>query len=355
MNITLELLLLFLVMGAFFAGFETGILSINRHRLLHRVRNGSRRAAYIARLLAEPRRLLATTLVGNNICNVVVATLAAHIGHRFAGSTGQALAAPVATAVILVFGEYLPKLWFAAHPMRIVVPFAFVFRAADIVLYPFAAACNFLTKRVAGNPKFESRSPFVSRENIKLLARDSQAHGHISPFERHLINRVLELQLKQAWQFMTPLENIIFVTPGQTLADCRTLALQSRHDRLPVFGHLDNLTFGHLDNSQTPKFPNAQMPKCPNLLGILQLSDVTTRQAALDTPVEKLMRPARVVDMHKPADDLLPFMRANHEGMVFLKDRDSNIRGLITQEDLLTALIENIRDPSTDRVATFKA
>jgi CBS domain containing-hemolysin-like protein len=311
MNLSVELLFLFLVMGAFFAGFETGIISINRHRLLHRVRNGSRRAAYIAGLLAQPRRLLATTLVGNNICNVVVATLAAHLGARAGGHMGQALAAPVAIVLILVFGEYLPKLWFAAYPMRIVVPFAFVFRAADIVLYPVAAACNFLTKHVGSHPKIESRSPFVSRENIKLLARDSQAQGHISPFERHLINRVLELQLKQAWQYMTPLEHIIFVTPEQTLADCRTLALQSRHDRLPVFKPIA------LDSNRPP---SAAIESSPTLLGILQLSDITTRQAALDTPVEKLMRPGRVVDMDKPADDLLPFMRANHEGMVFLRD-----------------------------------
>ena len=329
--IPIEVILLpiFLIAGMFFAGFETGIISINRHRLLHLVRGGSRRAAYVAKLLSQPHRFLATTLVGNNICNVVVATLAANIGFKVAGVTGQTLAAPVATVLILVFGEYLPKLWFAAYPLRGVVPFAFVFRGADFILYPVAATCAFLTRRLSARPKKETRSPFVSRENIKILARDSQAQGHISPFERLLISRVLELQLKQAWQLMTPLSEVIYATPGQTLSDCRTLALQSRHSRIPVFQ------------------PDTTPLKC---LGIVQLSDPLTRQAALDTPVAKLLHPARVVDMHMPADDLLPYMRANNEGILLLKDRDNRLRGLITQEDILTALIDDLHEPSTDRL-----
>ena len=337
MNIPLEIILLpiFLVVGMYFAGFETGILSINRHRLLHLVRNGSRRAAYVAKLLAQPHRMLATTLVGNNICNVVVATLAASLGQRAGGATGQALAAPVATALILVFGEYLPKLWFAAHPLRGVVPFAFLFRGADLILYPIAATCAFLTRRLSARSKNEARSPFVSRENIKILARDSQRQGNISPFERHLINRVLELQLKQAWQLMTPIFEIVSASPGQTLADCRVIALQSRHDRLPVLARVLNGPYTEA--------------AC---LGVLQISDPATRMAALETPVEKLMSPARVVDMRMPADDLLPFMRANHVGLLLLKDRAGILRGLITQEDLLTALIDDLRNPSTDRVAT---
>ena len=330
MSIPLEILLLpvFLAACAFFAGFETGAISINRHRLLHRVRGGSRRAAHVARLLGQPGRLLATALVGNNIAAVVVATLAANLGARAGGAAGQALAAPAATALVLVFGEYLPKVWCAAHPMRLVVPAAFVFRAFELILYPVAAACAFLTRRLAPGSKADARPPFVSRENIKLLARDSQRQGNISPFERHLINRVLELQLKQAWQLMTPLADVVSVTPGQTLADCRVLALQSRHNRLPVLAG--------------PGAPGAP-------LGVLHISDPATRQAALGTPVEKLMTPARVVDMHMPADDLLPFMRAHHEGMIFLRDKSGRLRGLITQGDLLSALIDDLRDPSTER------
>ena len=337
MNAVLEIALLpvSIALCAFFAGFETGILSINRHRLVHLTRGGSRRAAYVARLLAQPRRLLATTLVGNNIAAVVAATLAANLGARVHGATGQALAAPAATVLVLVFGEYLPKVWCAAHPLRLVVPSAFVFRAFDFLLRPVAAACAFPARRLAAGGK-AGLLPFVSRENIKILARDSQRQGNISPFERHLIHRVLELQLKQAWQLMTPLGEVVSVTPGQTLADCRVIALRSRHDRLPVFA--------------TPPRPghSNQAPVC---LGILQLTDAATRQAALDTPVGQLMSPARVVDMHMPADDLLPFMRANHTGILLLKDRAGVLRGLITQEDLLTALIDDLRQPSTDRVA----
>ncbi len=329
MNIPIELIFfpVFMLASAFFSGFETGILSINRHRLLHLVRGGSRRAEYIAHLLGQPHRLLATTLVGNNIANVVLSTLAANIGARAAGATGQTLAAPVAAIVLLIFGEYLPKVWSTAHPLRRILPLAPVFRVVDFLFYPIAAAIAFITIRLDPRRKSDTRSPFVSRDNIKILVRDSQAQGNISPFERLLINRVLELQLQQAWQLMTPLAQIISVGPEHTLADCREIALSARHSRFPVLQ------------------PGANPPLC---LGVVQLSDIA-RQTALDTPVRDLMHPARIVDMHTPADDLLPFMRIHHEGMLLLKDRHNHLRGLITQEDLLTALIDGLRTPSTDR------
>lgn len=330
MDIPIEILLLLisLLASAFFSGFETGILSINRHRLLHYVRNGSTRAAYVARLLGNPHRLLATTLVGNNIVNVAVSTLAARLALELAGSKGQALAFPATTFLVLVFGEYLPKVWFTAHPLRRIVPMAPVFRVVELILYPIATACAFVTSRLAGQS--DTRLPFASRENIKMLAQDSQVHGNISPFERLLISRVLDLQLQHAWQLMTPLEKIVHTTPGATLAHCRRLALRTRHSRIPVF--------------ETGSIP----PVC---VGVVQVADMRTRQAPPETPVSAVMRPPRFVDMEKPADDLLPFMRANYEGMLLLKDAGGHLKGLITQEDLLNALIEDLQDqePSTDR------
>ncbi len=102
--ITLQLVLLFacLLCGAFFAGVETGVISINRLRLQHLVRRQVKGAAIIRHFLTHSDLLLSTTLIGTNLLHVVSAVLAASIGHRLYGAAGAALAGTLLAAVIQI-------------------------------------------------------------------------------------------------------------------------------------------------------------------------------------------------------------------------------------------------------------
>ena len=91
----------------FFAGMETGVISVNRLRLRHLVRHNVRGAKIVEMFLLKPDLLLGTTLVGNNLCAISSSIVAASMGYRLGGAAGTTIAAILFTVVLLVVGSSL--------------------------------------------------------------------------------------------------------------------------------------------------------------------------------------------------------------------------------------------------------
>ena len=328
--VKLALVLLFFAGSWFFSGFESGMVSLNRHRLIHLVRRGDAAARRLAELLRDTHRLLATTLVGNNICNVTLATLAAALAAQAAdglgGPAAQALATFLVACLLLVVGEYLPKLWFTARPLARCRPLAPLFLAIRAFLWPLASLCILLTRMAAGRDDAK-RSPFVSRESLAFLMRDSEANGQISAFERAMVGRVLELQLRRASQLMTPLAKVARVSEDDPLPAVLETFRRSRHRVLPLF--------------------SADGRHC---LGLLHLSDLLRARAKAPVPFD-LRRAPVTVRGDVPADELLPYMHVRRTKVLIVTDGAGPI-GLVTQEDVLNAILDDrVLHASTGRRA----
>ncbi len=136
--ITLLLLLILVCMlgHAFFAGIETGVISIHRMRLRHFVRKGSMNARILESFVTNFDRLLGTTLVGTNICVVIISVVAASLAVQLNIPGGKAASSAVMTILIIVFAEYLPKAWFHSRPLERCERFATVLRFAEWILQP---------------------------------------------------------------------------------------------------------------------------------------------------------------------------------------------------------------------------
>lgn len=325
----LGLLLIFFLGSWFFSGFESGIVSINRHRLVHRMRHGDRKARKLAAILRDPHRLLATTLVGNNICNVSLSTISSAIAYWIADCFVYDRdlmmgAATLAIAVMmLIVGEYLPKLWFSSRPIERTGRVLWIFLVLRTVLYPLASLCMFITRLVA--PRTKDKSPFVSRETIDFLSRDSEAQGQISAFERLMIKRVLDLQIRKASQIMTPLARVDRVYESDNLATVLRVFRQTHHRILPMFS----------DDGK----------RC---LGVVHLFDLLRSRTANPIPFD-LRRPPVFVLRDTPADDLLPYMRVRATKILIVRDGEEPI-GIVSQEDVLHAVLDDkLLNSSTDR------
>ena len=329
-----SLIVLFFLGSWFFSGFESGMVSLNRHRLVHRIRHGDKKAKALAAILRDTHRLLATTLVGNNICNVTLSTLAAALAVAaaealgFGGPMAQTAATAAVAVLLLIIGEFLPKLWFTARPIERCRPLLPVFLVLRTVLYPLASLCIVLTRLVAGRKRGEKRSPFVSRENLAFLMRDSEAHGQISAFERMMVSRVLDLQLRRATQIMTPLSKMVRVYESDNLATVQRVFRQSRHRVLPMFSD---------DGEQC--------------LGVLHLFDLLRSRSKDPVPFD-LRRPPVFVQRDVPADELLPYMRVRNTKVLIVLNAAGKPIGLVTQEDVLNAVLDDeLLRSSTDRRA----
>jgi CBS domain containing-hemolysin-like protein len=317
-NVTpeLEVVALCLVAHGFFAGMETGVVAINRHRLIHLARQGARGARMIERFLRESNRLLGTTLVGTNLSLVVASTLLASLAEHAWGQIGQTAAGALLALAVLVFGEFLPKVWFSSRPIERCLPLAGTLRLAERVLTPLVAAVLFLTRWVM--PRRRQRQfPFVTRENILTMARDSEAGGQITAFERLMISRVLNLQVQTVTQVMTPLARVVRVHAEDRLDACLDLARSSGHMRLPVFDAADR-----------------------NCLGVLPVLDVLSRgDPPPETTAHEAMQPPFFLAPDLQADDVLPLMRRHRHSLALVRAADGPVLGLITQENILAAIM----------------
>ena len=360
--IDLTLIAIFFIGSWFFSGFESGMVSMNRYRLVRRVRNGDENAKAITKVLRNSHRLLATTLVGNNICNVTLSTLSATLAIAAAESIGledtvaQTLATLMVAILLLIVGEYLPKLWFTARPYERCYPLLPVFRIFQTLLAPLATLCIVLTRLVSSKDK-EKRSPFVSRENIAFLMRDSEAHGQVSTFERLMVSRVLDLQLKRASQLMTPIKRTARLYTSDSRETILETFRKTRLRVLPVFN--DNTTI---------------------CVGTLHLSDLLRSKPS--TPLMEICRIAHAINKNEEADNLLTKMRSANAKFLLVchatalievaKAADAHAQknaglakpeqfrpafrdpiGIITQEDVLKAVLDDeLLRSSTDRHVT---
>ncbi len=319
MNIPVEYLIILvcLLIQAFLTGIEIGVISINRHRLTHLVRVNARGARIIEGFLHDTSRLLGTTLVGSCLTLVIISTLAESMAENSLNRAGQAISACAISLVLLIFGEYLPKVWFNRRPVERCLPLAGLLCVFERILRPLVWLAMYLTRWASPRLSHPERNLFVTREHIQSLVQDSAAGGQISSLERLMINRVLDLQLKTAADVMTPLKQVIHAHDDATLQECYDLSAKSGHTRLPVL--------------------DAEDGTC---VGILHLVEVLTR---VDNPAALTARDYMVapvfIQPDIPADDLLPFMRRNRQPMIVVRNHAGAVLGVVTQENIVRFLM----------------
>jgi CBS domain containing-hemolysin-like protein len=325
MNIQLQLLLLLVCFMAsfFFSGIESGVICVNRARLMHLVRNGVRRAILLSRFRNDLQGFMATVLVANNLSNVMLSVLSASLSNAiFPQQHGmQTVWAVVMACLLLFFSEYLPKLFFSTRPLRrtlLVIP---VFNIVDKLLYPLAKIVLVITELVMPKAKNKEDQRFlITREYIEDVLKDSREGAQITSMERAMIHRVLGLHDKTASQIMTPVEKIVSITENMTMRDCFQKVNDMGYVRLPVF--------------------SADGARCVGVLSVLDVFAISPNPA--DVPVRTFMRPPIFVDPAMAADDLLPMMRKKRQHMVFVRNEERKVAGIITVENILTVLTGNL-------------
>ena len=308
-------LLLFCLAGsAFFAGVETGVISINRLRLQHLVRRQVPGAKTVRHFLTHSDLLLGTTLIGTNLLHVVSAVLAASIGQQVAGAAGAAGAGVVLLLVMLVFCEYIPKAWFQAAPARRTLPYAGLLRAAAVLLRPLSFLVNLairllLPRRVGQDVEDKM---LVTREELLHLAREGERSGVLTKHESEMIHGVFDLTHKTCATLMTPRDKMAFVTSAATPAEILALARVREFNRLPVYD-----------------------PDQKSFVGVVHVFDVLADDAPAGKTAADYLRPPQLVASYLPVDHLLPRMRVTRLPLFLVTDDRYEVIGLITLEDVL--------------------
>ena len=322
LNSLLIAFVILLFVSAFFSISETSMMALNRYRLKHLARTGSRGARLTAQLLAQTDKLLGVVLLGNNLVNTAVASLATVIVFRLLGESelGLAIATGAAAFFILVFSEITPKVIGASYPERIAFPAAYVLAPLLRVLSPLVWFINLFVKALLTlmrlKPPAAGQPTMLSLEELRTLVLEG---GHfLPPKHQKILLNLFDLQSITVDDLMTPRSQIEAVDIDTPPEELKRQISTSNHTRMPVYrGSLDNI------------------------IGVLHLRKVLNLGAD-DVGSETLMqilRPPYYIPAATPLLAQLQNFQEEEERLGLVVDEYGELMGLITLEDILEEII----------------
>ncbi|WP_129114559.1 hemolysin family protein [Halegenticoccus tardaugens] len=317
-----------LAFSAFFSSSEIALFSLERHRLDTLFQRRDARTDALRRLREDPHRLLVTILVGNNIVNIAIASIATA---ALVDLLGAGVAVSVATVamsfLILVFGEITPKSYGVAHAeslsLRVARPLAFV----QTALYPLVVFFDAVTRainRLTGGGRDIER-PYVTREEIEALLRTGERVGAIEETEHEMVRGVFDLSSTRAREVMVPRVDVIGVDAEAPLDEVLDVCSSNRLTRLPVYeGTIDRV------------------------VGIADVRDVE-RAVREELSLRDVLLPTIGVPDGREIDGLLAEMQERRVPMVVVHDEFGEVEGIITVEDILEEIVGEIFEVGEER------
>ena len=310
-----------IILSAFFSSSEAAFLTLERVRLAYLLNTNKPGAQRVAGMLARPERLLSTILLGNNLVNVAFTALITVASLNLLGEGRETLATILATvagtALLLIFGETIPKTIAVHQAERISFWYARPLKMLEFVFWPIIfllqGMTNWTTKLLGVNP--EARDSITEGELLTLIDI-GEAEGTFEPSEAELLQNVFRFGDRQVREVMTPRPEMVSVQHSTTLSEFLNVYGAHSHTRFPVYN----------DSSE-------------NIIGILSAKDVLRAMARnggmeLDATVTDVIRNPLFVPETKRIAELFEEMRKDGHQMAIIVDEYGGLAGLVTLKRL---------------------
>ena len=325
----LVLLIVCLVLSAFFSSSETAFISLERFRVQHMVDTKVKGATRVAKMLERPERFLSTILLGNNLVNTAVAALATALAISVWEEQGLLIATVGVTIVLLIFAETTPKTFANRHAEKLSLLFVRPIEIISWLFTPFVTILSWIssgvTRLVGGTPVPRS---LVSEEEIRTMITVGHKEGTVEEAEADMLHAVFEFGDRPVSEVLVPRPEVVGVEKGTTLADFLALYAESPISRFPVYEE-------NMDN----------------VVGILSIKDVLMALAkgtiTSESPIDNLIRPAYFTPETKRIGELFSEMRDKNYRMSVVVDEYGGTAGVVS----LSRLMEEIVGPVGDELA----
>jgi putative hemolysin len=324
---TLGVLIILLCLGGsmFFSGSETAITSLGEHQARKIVEERGKGARVVATWVQQPVRVLSTILVGNNITNTLMGAVATAIAirHLSGGAYGE-YAVPVAvlftTALLLVFGEILPKAVGRIYSHRLALPVLSVLDVLGKILFPVIWVLTKLTNLMLRRTRVGNGTR-VTADELDYLVRVGQREGSIPADQAALLRGIFRFEDKIVRDIMVPRDRVTAIDLQWPMARAVEVAQRSGHSRMPVYeGDFDHIT---------------------GVLHIKQLVGVTDADRG---EVKKVMRAPMYVSESLLIADLLQRFKEQRVHLAIVVDDGGHTVGVVTLEDVLEQIVGQIFD-----------
>ena len=320
-SISLIIVILCIIMSAYFSATETAFLSVNRIRLKNMAEKGNKKAALVLQLSENYDSMLSTILIGNNIVNILSTSLATVLFVKWLGEdAGPSMSTVVMTITVLIFGEVTPKSIAKEIPEKFAMFSAPLLRGLQIVLTPFNYLFGLWKKMLSAIIKTDEDRG-ITEEEILTIVEEAQQEGGIDEQEGSLIKSAIEFQDQEAMDILTPRIDIEAVASDATKAEIARVFTETRFSRLPVYD-------GSIDN----------------IIGILYQKDFYNFVYDTEQSVESIIRPAMFITQTMKIDRLLEQLQKEKSHIAVVLDEFGGTVGIVTLEDILEELVGEIWD-----------
>ncbi|MDX1590542.1 MAG: hemolysin family protein [Balneolaceae bacterium] len=323
------------LLSGFFSGSEMAFVSANRLKVEIESRKNSLQGRSIAFFSENPSTFLTTTLVGNNIVNVLYATLMAifladpiEAGYSsiFGSMPSEAMVLMLqtiaASVLILLFGEIVPKAIFRTQADFMVKVIAIPLRMLNVVLRPLIfvsnSASGVLVKlfRVGS----ERSEKVFRRQDVEMIfkeLRDSGGGQDIDEEDSTILHNVLELSNKRVKETMVPRTEIIAVEKNTSIEDLKNTFISSGYSKVPVY-----------------------QDTIDDVIGVVFAYDMFNNPSS----VSEILRPVKLIPSSKKSKDLLQEFRQSNVSVAIVIDEYGGTAGMVTIEDLIEEVVGDIQD-----------
>jgi|TARA_B100000886_G_scaffold206752_2_gene142935 Mg2+/Co2+ transporter CorB len=325
------LLVILLILSAFFSGSETGMMALNRYRLRHQKKksSGARRAA---KLLEKPDRLIGLILIGNNAVNILAAIIANMLAIIY---VGEAAAPWVATAsltvLVLVFSEVTPKTIAAQNPEWFAFRTSHILRPLMQVMVPLVVLINKFTNFVISLLGFDptkDRDDGLDSEELKSLV-DLSSHK-LSSNNQGMLKGILDLENITIEDIMIPRNEMQGIDLEEPIDSIKSAILDSEYTRQPLYkGDINNII--GVFNTR----------KAHHLLKSQKVSHKLVRQ---------LSEKAYFIPESTTLMNQLLNFRDKKARFGIVVDEYGEVQGLVTLEDILEEIVGDFTTDIADQI-----
>jgi len=335
MYIQIIIMAVCLLMSAYFSATETAFSTLSKTKLKTLIEKGNKRAALALKLSENYDRLISTILIGNNLVNILLSSIATvFVIDLLTSTTYENLATTISTAavtvVVLIFGEITPKSIAKNRPEGFAMFASPLMQFFIWIFIPFSALFSLWTKLVAKIFRVKADNK-MSQEELLMLVEEVQEEGSIDDEEGDLLRNAINFTEQKAEDILThrvDLEGFDIETPMEEIGQ---IFEESHFSRLLVYEE-----------------------SIDKIVGVLHSKDVFTAKGLTDKPLEELITPPLFIHKGERIDDLLRDLQTNKSHLAVVLDEYGGTLGIVTMEDILEELVGDIWDEHDEVVEDYK-
>ncbi len=328
------IIILLIAMSGFFSATETAFSSVNTAKLKVKAADGSKRAK-LALYLADEKydELLYTVLIGNNIVNLTMATLATLMFAQIIKSN-ESLAATVSTIVttvaVLIFGETTPKTIAKERPESASMAFCHIIYGLMIVFKPLTLAFSGLKWCLRKVFKLKNADEGLTEEELLTIVEEANEDGSLDKNETELISSAIEFNDAEVGDILVPRVDVIAVSQEMSMEDIKSVFILNAYSRMPVYNK-----------------------SIDQIVGMLHEKDFFKAYVCGEKSIKGLIKPIAIASEHMKISTLLSQMKVKKIHMAVVMDEYGGTLGIATMEDILEELVGDIWDEHDEVVDYF--